>query len=113
MQKRLFALSCLLVIATIVVYSQTADDGFQPARVVSIDRVPADARHPENADQYKISMRLGDTVYNCHATGSPAVFIDWSPNKEFPAKLNGKVLQVKSPNGQLVDLNISGKKTAK
>ena len=65
------------------------------ARVVSIDKVPADAQHPENADRYKISMRLGDTVYSCHASGPAAVFLDWSPGKEFPAQLNGKILQVK------------------
>ena len=113
MKTRLIALSCLLAMTTIVAAAQSVDDGIQMARVVSIDRVPADAQHPEKADQYKISMRIGDTIYSCHATGSPAIFIDWSPNKEFPAKLNDKVLQVKSPDGQIVDLNIVGKKTAK
>jgi len=83
------------------------------ARVVSIDKVPADAQHPENADRYKISMRLGDTVYSCHASGSAAVFIDWSPGKEFPAQLNGKVLQVKNKDGQLVEMTVVGKKTPK
>jgi hypothetical protein len=39
------------------------------------------------------------------------VFVGWSPGKEFPAKLDGKVVQVKSLNGQVVDLNIVGKKT--
>ena len=112
MKTRLIALSCLLITATVVAIAQNADDGFQMATVVSIDRVSADARHPENADQYKISMRLGDIIYSCHATGSPAIFLHWSPNKEFPAKLIDKVLQVKGPNGQ-VDLNVVGKKAVK
>ena len=112
MKTRLIALSCLLALATIIAGAQTTDDGFQMARVVSIDRVPANAQHPENADQYKISMQLGGTIYSCHATGSPAIFLDWSPNKEFPAKLTDKVLQVKGPHG-LVDLNVVGKKTPK
>jgi hypothetical protein len=59
------------------------------------------------------SIRLGDTVYACHASAPAAVFIDWSPGKEFPAKLNGKILLVKNPNGQVVDLTIVGKKTPK
>jgi hypothetical protein len=112
MKARSIVLSFLLIMATLVAAAQTTDDGFQMAQVVSIDRVSADARHPENADQYKISMRLGDAIYTCHATGSPAIFLDWSPNKEFPAKLTGKVMQVKGPQG-LVDLNVVGKKTPK
>ena len=105
-------LACLALLAAIA-HAQGAEDGFQTAQVVSIERVAADARHPENADQYKIAMGMGSTIYMGHASGSPAIFIDWSPNKEFPARLNGKVMQVKSPSGQMVDLNITGKKTAK
>ena|ERR1035441_509529 len=113
MKRCLIALLCLAIMAAISASAQSADEGFQMARVVSIDKVPADAQHPENADHYKISMRLGDTVYSCHASGPAAVFIDWSPGKEFPAKLIGKILQVKSPNGQLVELTVVGKKIPK
>ncbi len=113
MKKSLIALMCFVTVAAMLAYAQSADEGYQTATVVSIDRVAADAQHPENANRYKISMRLGNTIYSCKANGSPAVFLDWSPNKEFPARLDGKVLQVKSPNGQVVDLNIVGKKTSK
>jgi hypothetical protein len=113
MNKYWIVLACVVAMAATLVCAQSADDGFQTATVVSIDRVPADAQHPENADRYKISMRLGNTIYSCHANGSPAVFLGWSPNKEFPARLDSKVLLVKSPNGQVVDLNIVGKKTLK
>ena len=106
-------LICFVVLVAGLAYAQNADDGFQPATVVSIDKFSADARHPEDADRYKISMRLGNTVYSCHATGTPAVFLGWSPGKEFPTKLDGKMLQVKSPNGQVVDMNIVAKKTPK
>jgi hypothetical protein len=107
------AFFCCIALAGMLTYAQSADEGFQMARVVSIERVPADAQHMENSDRYKISMRLGDTVYACHASASPAVFIDWSTGKEFPAKLNGKTMLVKGPNGQIVELNVAGKKTAK
>ena len=113
MKKLSMALSCLVAMAAMLAYAQSGDEGFQMATVVSIDKVPADARHPENADRYKISMRLGNTVYLCHGNGGPAVFLDWSPGKQFPARLNDKLLQVKSPNGQVVDLNIVGKKSPK
>ena len=109
----LVALSCLLLMASIFVSAQSEDAGYQMASVVSIDKVPANAQHPENAGHYKISMRLGDTVYLCHGEGGPAVFIDWSPGKEFPAKLDGKALLVKGPNGQVVNLNVTGKKAVK
>ena len=113
MKKCWIVLTCFITMAAMFAYAQGADEGFQMATVVSIDKFAADAQHPENADRYKISMRLGNTVYSCHANGGPAVFLDWSPGKQFPAKLNDKVLQVKGPNGQVVDLNIVGKKTPK
>lgn len=113
MKKFSIVLTCFVTLAAMLAYAQSMDEGFQTATVVSIDKVPADAQHPENADRYKIAMRLGNTIYSCHANGGPAVFLGWSPGKEFPAKLNDKLLQVKSPNGQLVDLNIVGKKTPK
>jgi hypothetical protein len=94
-------------------YAQGADEGYLTARVVAFERVAAEAQHMDNADRYKISMRMGDTVYACRASAPAAVFIDWTIGKEFPAKLNGKVLLVKNPNGQLVELNIVGKKTPK
>jgi hypothetical protein len=87
-------------------------ESFQTAKVVSIDHIPADARHPEKADQYKVAMRLGDTVYLCQSSAPASAFLDWSPNKEFPAKLDGKMLLVNGPHGP-VTLTISGKKTAK
>jgi hypothetical protein len=85
------------------------------ARIVTIERVAANAQHMENSGSYKIAMRLGDTVYKCQASASASasVFIDWHDGKEFPAKLNGKVLLVKNPDGQIVELNIVGKKTPK
>jgi hypothetical protein len=107
------ALTCFVTIAAMLAHAQSADQGYQTATVVSIDKVSADAQHPENADRYKIFMRLGSTVYSCHANGNPAQFLDWSPGKEFPARLSDKLLQVKSPNGQIVDLNVVGKKTSK
>jgi hypothetical protein len=113
MKTCLVALSCCIAMAAMLAYAQSADEGYQMARVVAIERVAANAQHMENGDNYKISMRLGDTVYACHASGPVADFMDWTNGKEFPAKLDGKVLLVKSPNGNVVQLNIVGKKTPK
>jgi hypothetical protein len=111
--KSLIALLCCVATFAMLAYAQSADEGYQMARVVSFERFAANAQHPEDSDRYKISMRLDNTVYSCHGSGPAAVFIDWSAGKEFPAKLNGKILLVKSPNGQVVELNIVGKKTPK
>jgi hypothetical protein len=113
MKRCLVALWCCITLATMLAYAQGADEGYQMARIVTIERVAANAQHMEKSDSYKISMRLGDTVYKCHASGPAAVFIDWHDGKEFPAKLNDKVLLVKSPSGDVVELNIVGKKTLK
>lgn len=113
MKTRLVALSCCVAMAAMLAYAQSADEGYQMARVVSFERAAADAQHMGDSDNYKISMRLGETVYACHANAPAAVFIDWTTGKEFPAKLNGKILLVKNPNGQVVQLNIVGKKTLK
>ena len=113
MKKCLVVLSCCVAMAAMLAFAQSANEGYQMARVVSFEKLAADAQHPENSDRYKISMRLGNTVYVCHASGPASVFVDWSEGKEFPAKLNGKVLLVKSPSGQVVEMTIAGKKTPK
>jgi len=113
MKTCLVALTCCITMAAMLAYGQSADEGYQMARVVSFERVAADAQHMGDSDRYKISMRLGGTVYACHASAPTAVFIDWTTGKEFPAKLNDKVLLVKNPNGQIVELNIVGKKIPK
>ncbi|MGC2108087.1 MAG: hypothetical protein WA655_01130 [Candidatus Korobacteraceae bacterium] len=113
MKTCLAALLCCFTMTAMLAYAQSGDDGYQMARVVAFEQVAANAQHPENADQYKIGMRLGDTIYNCHANAPAATFIDWVAGKEFPAKLNGKVLLVKNPNGQVVELTIVGKKAPK
>jgi hypothetical protein len=113
MKKSLIALLGCLTLSAVLAFAQSADEGYQMARVVSIEKVAADAQHMTDSDHYKIAMHLGDMVYSCHASASPAVFIDWSSGKEFPAKVNGKTMLVKGPNGQVVELNIVGKKTPK
>jgi len=113
MKTCLVALSCCIALAATLACAQNADEGYQMAKVLAFEKVAADAQHMENSGQYKISMRLGDTVYNCRGSGDAAVFIDWTVGKEFPAKLNGKVLLVKNPDGQIVELKITGKKTPK
>jgi len=112
MKLILIVLSCLVLIAAAFAQS---DEGFQSAKVVAFERVAADVQHPEKADSYKISMRLGDTIYNCHANAPVTVFNDWSVNKEFPARLaaNGKILQVKNTDGQVIEMNVVGKKRPK
>lgn len=113
MRTRLIALSCCIALTAMFAYAQTGD--FQPATVVSIDKLASNAQHPEEGDHYRIGMRMGDTIFICRGSGSPALYMGWSPNKEFPAKvdLKAKTLTVKGPNDQLVELTITGKKTAK
>jgi hypothetical protein len=113
MKTCLVALSCCITMTAMLAYAQGADEGYQTAKVVSFERVAAEAQHMADSDRYKISMRMGDTVYACRASAPAAVFLDWTIGKEFPAKLNGKLLLVKNPNGQVVELNIVGKKTLK
>jgi hypothetical protein len=108
----LFLLSLCLVAA--LAFAQS-DEGFQPAKVVAFERVANDAQHPEKSDDYKISMRLDGIIYNCHANAPVTVFNDWTVNKEFPARVsaNGKILQVKNFDGQIIEMNIVGKKKPK
>ena len=111
MKTCLVVLSCVALLAMLA-YAQSADEGYQMARVVSFEKLAANEQHPEYADRYKISMRLGGTVYIGHASGPASLLLDWSGGKEFPSRLNGKIMEIKGPNGQ-VELNITGKKTPK
>jgi len=113
MKAWLVAVSCCITMAAMLAYGQSTDEGYQTAKVVAYERLAANAQHMEDSGGYKISMRLGNTVYACRASGPAEAFVDWTAGKEFPAKVNAKVLLVKNPNGQVVELNIVGKKTAK
>ena len=107
MKKRSAVVLCYLALIAGLAYAQGGDEGYQPAQVVSFEKVPASEQHPENADHYKVAMRLGGVVYLCSTSGPITTFMGWSPGKEFPAKLaDKKTMLVKSPNGQVVQLNI-------
>jgi hypothetical protein len=108
MKTRLLVLWCCVTLLATLAFAQSFD---QTARVASIEKMAANAQHPEDVDRYKIMMRMGATLYKCEATGTPALFMGWSPGKEFPAHLNGKVLLVKSPNGDVAQLDV--KKTSR
>jgi hypothetical protein len=82
--KKCRALVCFVAMAATLAYGQSADEGYQPATVVSINRVPADAQHPENADRYKISMRLGNTIYSCHAKALLQCLSGGARGRNFP-----------------------------
>jgi hypothetical protein len=111
--KRWLVLLCCITLGAMLAYAQGPDEGYQTAKVLAFEKQAADAQHMENSDQYKIAMRMGDMVYLCRASGTAATFIDWTTRKEFPTKLNGKMLLVKNPNGQIVELTITGKKKPK
>jgi len=115
MKTCLVVLACCLTLAATLAYAQGAEEGFQMAKVVSFEKLASNAQHPEDADRYKIAMRMNDTIYICRANGPITDFMGFSPGKEFPTKLDaeGKVLLVKAPSGQTVQLNIQSKKMPK
>ena len=113
MKTRLIAFSCVIVMAAMLAYGQGLDPGYQMARVVSFEKGAANAQHPSDADTYKVSMRMGGVLYICRANAPASAFMDWSMGKEFPARLDGKVLTVKGPNNQIVQLNVLKTKTPK
>jgi|SRR3954467_15889092 hypothetical protein len=109
MKKLLLLLLCF---TTLAAFAQSNAD-FQPARVIAFEKVTADVQHPEKQDSYKISMRIGDTIYNCKANAPVAVFNDWTINKEFPTKVNAKTLEVKNFDGKMIEMTIVNRKKPK
>ena len=112
MRIRLAAILCFVAMAATFVYAQNAD-GFQMARVVSFEKLAASVQHPENSDRYKMSLRLGDTLYLCQASGPVKTFMDWTINKELPARVTDKTMQVKNFDGELIELKIDKTKRPK
>ena len=106
MKIGLVILSCCMAMATVLAYAQGGDEGFQMGRVVSIEKMAENAQHMSDEINYKISMRLPDGLYACRVSAPAATFIDWSPGKEFPVRVDGKILSAKNPNGQVVQMNI-------
>ena len=111
MKKNVAAILCCLTMAGMLAYAQSGDDGYQTATVVSIEKLAADAQHMGKGDQFKISMSMAGALYVCKVSAPSAMFMDWTSGKEFPAKEDGKILRVKNKNGQMVELNISKKKS--
>lgn len=100
-------LACVIGTAVLVANAQNMDPGYQPAQVVTFEKVPANEQHPENTDHYRVSMRMAGLVYLCSTEGPISTFMGWAPGKEFPAKILDKnTMLVQSPNGQTVQLNI-------
>jgi hypothetical protein len=110
MKTRAVAVLCCMTMAGMLAYAQSADEGYQTATVVSIEKLAADAQHMEKGDQFKISMSMAGALYLCKVSAPAAIFMDWTSGKEFPAKENGKILMVKNKNGQVIELNIAKKK---
>jgi hypothetical protein len=106
MKTRLVILSCCIATMAVLASAQGVDEGFQPARVVSIEKMAENAQHMSDEIHYKISMRLNGALYACQVSAPAATFIDWSPGKEFPAKVDGKTLLAKNPDGQIVQMNV-------
>jgi hypothetical protein len=113
MKIRSITVLCCVAMMTTLAFAQNAEEGFQPARIVSFEKLAASEQHPENSDRYKMSMRLGDTLYLCQASGPIKTFMDWTINKELPAKVNGKSMLVKNFDGQLIELKIDKTKKPK
>ena len=107
------AILCCIATAAMLAYAQSADEGYQTATVLSIEKLAANAQHMEEGDRFKISMRMGDTIYLCKVSAPSPLFMEWTSGKEFPAKEDGKVLHVKNKDGKIVDLNIASKKKPK
>ena len=110
MKTCLVAILCCITMVGMIAYAQSADDGYQTATVISIEKLAADAQHMEKGDQFKISMSMGGAIYLCKVSAPAATFMDWTSGKEFPAKEDGRVLLVRNKNGQTVELNIAKKK---
>ena len=112
MNTRSITLACCLSIAAVLAYAQSPDEGFQTAQVVSFEKAAQNEQHPESADHYKIAMRMNGVVYICKAEGPITDFMGWAPGKQFPAQVDAKekIMLVKSPSGNTVQLNITSKK---
>src|SRR5271167_2218827 len=74
MKTWLVAVSCCVTMAAMFAYAQGADEGYQTATVVAIEKLAANAQHMEDSGGYKISMRLAGTVYTCRSSGPAAAF---------------------------------------
>ena len=115
MKPRWVAGLCCIILTAMLAGAQKMDEGYQMGKVVAFEKVSADAHHMEDAGRYNISMRLGDIIYRCRSSSgtSAAFFVDWTIGKEFPAKVDGKTLLVKNPDGQQAELSILGQKKPK
>ena len=95
MKRRVIALSCCIAMAAVLAFAQGAEEGYQMARVVAFEGWRQKRAAYGKFGTVQDSMRLGDSGSTIAAPAPRLRFLTWTAGKEFPIKVNGKVLLVK------------------
>jgi len=99
--------------------SLAQDTDFQAATIVSVEKLPStaarnqsasDAPLASNMNEYNLGIQLNGKVYSCrilvHGDNHT-----WTDGKEIQAKVEGKVMKVKMPHGDIARLKIVSSKS--
>jgi len=111
----------LLLISCVVCSSLTSgaqDSDFQTGKILSVEKGSpsttssahrTDAPLPSNVTEYSLAIQLNGRVYTCRAQTHSGLS-DWTQGQEIQAKVEGKVMSIKRPHGEVERFPITASK---
>jgi hypothetical protein len=103
--RTVYTIFVCLALLTAVTFAAAHE--YQTARVIKVERQESQSQ-PGGSDaptqtmvaRHHVSIQIGDKVYRCSYDTHSDNDISWIEGKEVEARVSGKVLYVKKPNGK-------------
>jgi hypothetical protein len=107
-------IGCFVICAVAVpIFAQPQADSYQVGKIVAVDRLPdhhpagghqtaggTDAQLAANAQNYNVSIQVGDTVYVCRYQAHSGQEMSWLQDKDVQVRVDGKAMYVKRATGE-------------
>lgn len=105
--KNLWLVVALVGAACILAGAQSSTKQYQDGTIIAVEKQdgPAstggtDAPTASSADEYNISIQVGDTVYVCRYKSHSDQDLSWTKGKAVQVRTGGSAIYVKKANGK-------------
>jgi len=105
--KNLWFTVALVGAACILAGAQSSTTQYQDGKIIAVEKQagPAstggtDAPVASSADEYKISIQVGDTIYICRYMSHSDQDLSWTKGKDVQVRIGGSAIYVKKANGK-------------
>lgn len=105
--KKLWLMVALVGAACILAGAQSPTKQYQDGKIIAVEKQAApastggtDAPMASSADEYKISIQVGDTVYICRYLSHSDQDLSWTQGKDVQIRTSGSAMYVKKATGK-------------